>query len=76
MIPLHEVDAVSSLVMRSTISGNTNVPLDNMTLAYKERCVVDSAGFLRREQDFRETEAFIANCDEVFVWEYVGLIIV
>ena len=48
-------------------SGNTNVPLDNMTLAYKERSVVDSAGFLRREQHFSETEAFNADCEEVFV---------
>ena len=56
------------------------MPLDNMTLAYKERSVVDSAGFLRRdispEQYFRETEAFDTDCDEVFVWECVGLDIV
>ena len=55
-------------------------PLDNMTLANKEGSVVDSAGFLRRdicpEQNFRETEAFDADCDEVFVREYIGLIIV
>ena len=43
------------------------MPLDNMALAYKERCVVDSAGFLRGEQYFRETEAFNADCEEVFV---------
>ena len=46
----------------------------------QERIVVNSAGFSGREtyleQYFREIEAFGADCDNFFVWEHVGLIIV
>ena len=46
----------------------------------QERIVVNSAGFSGREtyldQYFRETEAFGADCDDVFVWEHAGLGIV
>ena len=46
----------------------------------QERIVVNSAGSSGREtyleHYFRETEAFSADCDDVFVWEHVGLIIV
>ena len=59
---------------QSTISWNTDVPPDNMILAYKfadvdvtlrepqQTSIVDSAGFLgREEQYFRETDAFGAG---------------
>ena len=46
----------------------------------QDRIVVNSAGSSSREtyleQYFRETEAFSADCDVVFVWEHVSLIIV
>ena len=46
----------------------------------QERIVVSSAGSSGREtyleQNFRETKAFSADCDDVFVSEHVGLNIV
>ena len=71
-------NVVGSFVMRSTTSRNMVVPLDNTTLTYKflQMSASHFTSEIWQEQNFRATETFGADGDEVFVWRLVGLLLV